>query len=110
MSVTQEVISESPQSATPELSLIMGSGEQPRLAIEDEDDKAVESDDDFEDAEEEMIKPTEEEVRERETRREQSERATQLLSQKMLQGWAMLQDPCPNPSCHGVSRMWEPHL
>lgn len=72
-------------------------------AIEDEEDKAMESDDDFEDAEEDVPKATEEEVRERETKREQSERASRLIGQKMLQGWAMMQDPCPNPSCHGVS-------
>jgi len=71
-------------------------------AVEDEDDKGMESDDDFEDAEEDVPKPTEEEVKERETKREQSERASRLIGQKMLQGWAMLQDPCPNPSCHGV--------
>ncbi|KAF9918275.1 hypothetical protein BX616_009667 [Lobosporangium transversale] len=68
-----------------------------------EDDKGAESDDDFEDAAEEVYKPTEEEIKERNLRREQSERASQLIGQKMLQGWAMLQDPCPNPSCHGVS-------
>ncbi|KAK3823578.1 MAG: hypothetical protein J3Q66DRAFT_332242 [Benniella sp.] len=71
-------------------------------AVEDEDDKGMESDDDFEDAEEDVPKATEEEVKERETKREQSERASRLIGQKMLQGWAMLQDPCPNPSCHGV--------
>ncbi|KAF9183313.1 hypothetical protein BGZ51_008130 [Haplosporangium sp. Z 767] len=69
---------------------------------EEEDDKGAESDDDFEDAEEEVYKPTEEEVKERESNREQSERASRLIGQKMLQGWAMLQDPCPNLSCHGV--------
>ncbi|KAF9918309.1 hypothetical protein FBU30_000273 [Linnemannia zychae] len=69
----------------------------------DEGDKTgVESDDDFEDAEEEVFKPSEDEVKERESKREQSERASRLIGQKMLQGWAMLQDPCPNPSCHGV--------
>ncbi|KAI8357557.1 hypothetical protein B0O80DRAFT_445211 [Mortierella sp. GBAus27b] len=68
----------------------------------DEDEKAAESDDDFEDAEEEMSKPTDEEVKERESRREQSERASRLIGQKMLQGWTMLQDLCPNPSCHEV--------
>ncbi|CAO3565843.1 unnamed protein product [Mortierella alpina] len=67
-----------------------------------EDEKAAESDDDFEDAEEEVFKPSEEELKEREARREQSERASRLIGQKMLQGWAMLQDPCPNPACHGV--------
>ncbi|KAF9402474.1 hypothetical protein BGZ94_004900, partial [Podila epigama] len=70
---------------------------------EDEDeDKGIESDDDFEDAEEEVYKPTEDEIKAREVKREQSERASRLIGQKMLQGWAMLQDPCPNPECHGV--------
>ncbi|KAG0211529.1 hypothetical protein BGX28_007753 [Mortierella sp. GBA30] len=69
---------------------------------DDDDERALESDDDFEDAEEEVFKPSEEELKEREAKREQSERASRLMGQKMLQGWAMLQDPCPNPSCHGV--------
>ncbi|KAF9579509.1 hypothetical protein BGW38_004203 [Lunasporangiospora selenospora] len=69
---------------------------------EEEEDKGAESDDDFEDAAEEVYRPTEEEIKARELKREQSERASRLIGQKMLQGWAMLQDPCPNPSCHGV--------
>ncbi|KAF9121625.1 hypothetical protein BGW39_010377 [Mortierella sp. 14UC] len=82
--------------------------EQAQEAEDEEDDNddgdktGVESDDDFEDAEEEVFKPSEDEVKERESKREQSERASRLIGQKMLQGWAMLQDPCPNPSCHGV--------
>ncbi|KAF9312819.1 hypothetical protein BG003_005910 [Podila horticola] len=32
--------------------------------------------------------------------REQNERATRLIGQKMLEGWAMLEDPCPNPGCN----------
>lgn len=70
---------------------------------EDDEDKGAESDDDFEDAEEEVYKPTEEEIKAREAKREQSERASRLIGQKMLQGWAMLQEPCPNADCHGVS-------
>ncbi|KAG9062605.1 hypothetical protein KI688_004907 [Linnemannia hyalina] len=70
--------------------------------VDDGDKTGVESDDDFEDAEEEVFKPSEDEVKERESKREQSERASRLIGQKMLQGWAMLQDPCPNLSCHGV--------
>ncbi|KAG0212303.1 hypothetical protein BGX33_003713 [Mortierella sp. NVP41] len=82
--------------------------EQAQEAEDEDDDNdegektGVESDDDFEDAEEEVFKPSENEVKERESKREQSERASRLIGQKMLQGWAMLQDPCPNPSCHGV--------
>ncbi|KAG9326962.1 hypothetical protein KVV02_001912 [Mortierella alpina] len=78
-----------------------GEPQEQDQAAEDEE-KAAESDDDFEDAEEEVFKPTEEELKEREARREQSERASRLIGQKMLQGWAMLQDPCPNAACHGV--------
>ncbi|KAG0338091.1 hypothetical protein BG000_004566 [Podila horticola] len=74
--------------------------EEPR--DEDDEEKGAESDDDFEDAEEEVYKPTEEEIKAREAKREQSERASRLIGQKMLQGWAMLQDPCPNADCHGV--------
>ncbi|KAF8958926.1 hypothetical protein BGZ46_001871 [Entomortierella lignicola] len=68
----------------------------------DEDDKTMESDDDFEDAEEEVYRPSEDEIKERESKRKQSDRASKLIGQKMLQGWTMLQDPCPNTSCHGV--------
>ncbi|KAF9956735.1 hypothetical protein BGZ72_002528 [Mortierella alpina] len=75
---------------------------QQQNQVAGDDEKMAESDDDFEDAEEEVFKPTEEELKERESRREQSERASRLIGQKMLQGWAMLQDPCPNPACHGV--------
>ncbi|KAG0363205.1 hypothetical protein BG005_002354 [Podila minutissima] len=72
--------------------------EEPR--DDDDEDKGAESDDDFEDAEEEVYKPTEEEIKAREAKREQSERASRLIGQKMLQGWAMLQDPCPNADCY----------
>ncbi|KAF9137630.1 hypothetical protein BG015_002664, partial [Linnemannia schmuckeri] len=37
----------------------------------------------------------------RESQREQSERVSRLMGQRMLQGWTMLQDTCPNPSCNG---------
>ncbi|KAF9213980.1 hypothetical protein BGZ59_004535 [Podila verticillata] len=77
-------------------------GEAKEKEDEDDEDKGAESDDDFEDAEEEVYKPTEEEIKAREAKREQSERASRLIGQKMLQGWAMLQDPCPNADCHGV--------
>ncbi|KAF9572833.1 hypothetical protein EC968_009398 [Mortierella alpina] len=104
-SATAEQQEEHPEE-TQELTLepVQENQEEPQeqdQAAEDEE-KAAESDDDFEDAEEEVFKPTEEELKEREVRREQSERASRLIGQKMLQGWAMLQDPCPNPACHGV--------
>lgn len=35
---------------------------------------------------------------------EQNERATRLIGQKMLEGWAMLQAPCPNPGCNEVKK------
>lgn len=31
-----------------------------------------------------------------------SDRISKQLAQKMLQGYALLQDECPNPTCHGV--------
>ncbi|KAG0305718.1 hypothetical protein BGZ98_003699 [Dissophora globulifera] len=94
--LSQEVIQETTQPAPIEQT------QQLTVEVGDEDeDKGIESDDDFEDAEEEVFKPSEEEIKERETKREQSENASRLIGQKMLQGWAMLQDPCPNPSCHG---------
>ncbi|KAG0065370.1 hypothetical protein BGZ89_008380 [Linnemannia elongata] len=41
----------------------------------------------------------------RESQREQSERVSRLMGQRMLQGWTMLQDTCPSPSCNGVPLM-----
>ncbi|KAK3834607.1 MAG: hypothetical protein JOS17DRAFT_737182 [Linnemannia elongata] len=41
----------------------------------------------------------------RESQREQSERVSRLMGQRMLQGWTMLQDTCPNSSCNGVPLM-----
>lgn len=35
-------------------------------------------------------------------RREQGERASKLLGQKMLAGWTLLDEECPNASCYGV--------
>ncbi|KAF9300643.1 hypothetical protein BGZ74_007660 [Mortierella antarctica] len=39
---------------------------------------------------------------------EQNERATRLIGQKMLEGWAMLQAPCPNPGCNEVTLIQSP--
>ncbi|KAG0024216.1 hypothetical protein BGZ81_007788 [Podila clonocystis] len=39
---------------------------------------------------------------------EQNERATRLIGQKMLEGWAMLQDPCPNPGCNEITLIQSP--
>lgn len=44
----------------------------------------------------------EEELRIRRERREQSSKASQLIGQKMLQRWALLNDHCPNPACYAV--------
>ncbi|KAF9927923.1 hypothetical protein FBU30_002761 [Linnemannia zychae] len=41
----------------------------------------------------------------RELQREQSERVSRMMGQRMLQGWTMLQDICPNPSCGGIPLM-----
>ncbi|KAF9212564.1 hypothetical protein BGZ59_006588 [Podila verticillata] len=38
----------------------------------------------------------------------ENERATRLIGQKMLEGWAMLQDPCPNPGCNEVTLIQSP--
>lgn len=55
-------------------------------------------------------KPKEEEVDDmqdelmiRRQRREQSSKASQLIGQKMLQRWALLNEHCPNESCYAVS-------
>ncbi|KAF9189147.1 hypothetical protein BGZ51_009813 [Haplosporangium sp. Z 767] len=75
--------------------------------VEDDDEKVgLESHDEFEDAEEELVYRAAEEVNKaRESRREQSERASRLMGEKMLQGWAMLQEACPNEGCNGVPLM-----
>ncbi|KAK9728379.1 hypothetical protein K7432_001165 [Basidiobolus ranarum] len=39
---------------------------------------------------------------EAEKRRVQSQQASKLIGAKMLQGWAMMEDVCPNESCYGV--------
>lgn len=35
-------------------------------------------------------------------RRQQSDKASQLIGQKLLAGWIILEDTCPNSSCYGV--------
>lgn len=35
-------------------------------------------------------------------RREQSDRASSEIGKKLLKGWAMLADECPNVTCYGV--------
>lgn len=42
--------------------------------------------------------PTEEML----ARRTQSDLASAEIGKKLLQGWTMLADECPNPACHGV--------
>ncbi|KAG0327544.1 hypothetical protein BGZ99_007382 [Dissophora globulifera] len=74
--------------------------------IEEEDERGLESHDEFMDAEEEMAaRTTEDEAKAQETNREQSARASRLMGQKMLQGWTMLQETCPNLACNGVPLM-----
>ncbi|KAG0012662.1 hypothetical protein BGZ80_011597 [Entomortierella chlamydospora] len=67
-----------------------------------EDGKDHESHDEFEDAEEDLAvyRPADE-VKIRESDRRQNHGA----SQRMLQGWAMLQEYCPNPGCNAVPLM-----
>ena len=35
-------------------------------------------------------------------RRAQSDHASTEIGRRLLQGWAMLADECPNPACYGV--------
>ncbi|KAJ2549572.1 hypothetical protein EV175_004397 [Coemansia sp. RSA 1933] len=48
------------------------------------------------DDEEQMIR------RSRRERREQGDRASQLIAKRLLQGWKMIDHPCPNSECHSV--------
>ncbi|KAI8086792.1 uncharacterized protein BX664DRAFT_336776 [Halteromyces radiatus] len=41
-------------------------------------------------------------------RREQSSRASQLIGQKMLQRWALLNDTCPNHTCYAIPLVRHP--
>lgn len=41
-------------------------------------------------------------------RRAQSDRASHEISAKMLQGWSLLAQECPNPTCHGIPLMKPP--
>ena len=36
------------------------------------------------------------------TRREQSDRAAKLIGEKLLQGYTLLEEICPTPTCYGV--------
>ncbi|KAG0173176.1 hypothetical protein DFQ30_008677 [Apophysomyces sp. BC1015] len=49
-----------------------------------------------------------EELRIRRERREQSSRASQLIGQKLLQRWTLLNDTCPNEKCYAVPLMRNP--
>ncbi|KAF9117107.1 hypothetical protein BGX27_003569 [Mortierella sp. AM989] len=71
---------------------------------EHEDGKGHESHDEFEGAEGVINRPSDE-VKARESKREQNEKASRLMGQKMLQGWTMLQESCSNPGCNSVPLM-----
>ncbi|KAI7855716.1 hypothetical protein BDC45DRAFT_481069 [Circinella umbellata] len=45
------------------------------------------------------------EYAERERRREQSSKASQLIGQKLLQRWTLLNETCPNSNCYGIPLM-----
>ncbi|KAI9027270.1 hypothetical protein CLU79DRAFT_741140 [Phycomyces nitens] len=47
-------------------------------------------------------------MREQSERREQSSKASQLIGQKLLQRWTLLNDICPNSSCYAVPLMRNP--
>ena len=40
---------------------------------------------------------------EQQIRRDQSQRASHLIGQYLLQGWALIDQTCPNDICYGVS-------
>ncbi|KAI1303885.1 hypothetical protein EDD11_005291 [Mortierella claussenii] len=72
-----------------------------RTQAVDNDGKGLESHDEFEDAEKEvMARPSEDKVKQRESKQGSTERASRLMGNKMLQGWAMLQKTCPNLACN----------
>lgn len=56
-------------------------------------------------AEPAIIDNGEEELRIRRERRDQSSKASQLIGQKMLQRWALLNEHCPNSSCYAVIQL-----
>ncbi|KAL0083002.1 hypothetical protein J3Q64DRAFT_1751075 [Phycomyces blakesleeanus] len=47
-------------------------------------------------------------MREQSERREQSSKASQLIGQKLLQRWTLLNDICPNSDCYAVPLMRNP--
>ncbi|KAI8357237.1 hypothetical protein BD560DRAFT_426389 [Blakeslea trispora] len=59
-------------------------------------------------AEPAIIDNGEEELRIRRERRDQSSKASQLIGQKMLQRWALLNEHCPNSSCYAVPLVRNP--
>ncbi|KAJ1959204.1 hypothetical protein IWQ62_004704 [Dispira parvispora] len=54
------------------------------------------------DVQKELVASNAENLEASKVRREQSERTTQRLAEKMLQGWTLLGDACPNPRCIGT--------
>ncbi|KAI8098123.1 uncharacterized protein B0P05DRAFT_501509 [Gilbertella persicaria] len=57
---------------------------------------------------ESVLDDGEEELKLRRQRREQSSKASQLIGQKMLQRWALLNEHCPNTSCYAVPLVRNP--
>ncbi|KAJ2396308.1 hypothetical protein GGI23_003965, partial [Coemansia sp. RSA 2559] len=47
-------------------------------------------------------KDDEEKIRLRREKREQGDRASQLIAKRLLQGWKLLDQPCPNSECYNV--------
>ncbi|KAI9494446.1 hypothetical protein BDB00DRAFT_303818 [Zychaea mexicana] len=45
---------------------------------------------------------------ERERRREQSSKASQLIGQRLLQRWTLLNETCPSPGCYAIPLMRDP--
>jgi hypothetical protein len=43
-------------------------------------------------------------------RRDQSQRASHLIGQYLLQGWALIDQICPSETCYGVSLLFSSHI
>ncbi|KAJ3528381.1 hypothetical protein NMY22_g9436 [Coprinellus aureogranulatus] len=66
----------------------------------------TEVDNEEEDEDEFVLPPESEESR---RRREQSDRASAEIGNRLLRGWAMLGDECPNESCLGIPLVRPPN-
>ncbi|KAJ2450412.1 hypothetical protein GGF42_004495 [Coemansia sp. RSA 2424] len=75
-----------------------------KLSIKNDDSAATVSPTESKSASEDAIKaqePTKADM-ERQRKREQGDLASQLIAKRLLQGWAMIDQACPNESCYSV--------